>query len=99
MNTRFNNNKTLENCDVLSSRIAQHSHENNYIDCKTARIFALVANEIACTLRAKELKRGANVEWIFSRYTKFMQICVLLARELRKQILYYVEFSYNASCT
>ena len=34
MNTRFNDNKTLENSDVLSSRIAQHSHENNYIDAK-----------------------------------------------------------------
>ena len=66
MNTRFNDNKTLENSDVLSSRIAQHSHENNYIDCKTARIFALVANEIACTLRAKGLERGANVEWVLT---------------------------------
>ena len=65
MNTRFNN-KTLENSDGLSSRIAQHSHENNYIDCKTARIFALVANEIACTLRAKDLERGANVEWVLT---------------------------------
>ena len=66
MNTRFNDNKTLENSDVLSSRIAQHSHENNYIDCKTARIFALAANEIACTLRAKDLERGANVEWVLT---------------------------------
>jgi len=36
------------------------------IDCKTVRIFALVANEIACTLRAKDLERGANVEWVLT---------------------------------
>ena len=66
MNTCFNNNKTLENSDILSSRIAQNSDVNNYIDCKTARIFALVANEIACTLRTKDLERGANVEWVLT---------------------------------
>ena len=32
------------------------------VDCKTARIFALVAHEIASTLRAKDLERGRKVE-------------------------------------
>ena len=59
---RFDSSGNITVVESLSSRITQNSDENNFLDCKIVGIFALVANEIACTLRANDLEQGANVE-------------------------------------
>lgn len=61
---RFDSSGNITVVELVSSRITQNSDENNYIDCKTVRIFALVANDIVLPLRAKDLERDANVEWV-----------------------------------